>query len=321
MSPISYPTHDCSHCFSAEEQGEWVWVPMKVPVTSTYQPSTNTTANVHSAQHTYISANFLDTAAKPISFPPTAAFNYSHEMMAADAYSYSYPPTTAPFPDSQRGDATPEWLAGGSNEQVIDFDIHLALTLQTCLGDQCASTEAEQPMPEVLDTSPLSLTPISPEPTQELSSPYDISPPSGAFVGDAAQLFSWPTPNSTSPLTTMATPQTTASATPCSIPTMPELLFCPDPSCFETFTKTGELKKHERKHKQPFRCALCGKGHLDKRALDRHLWSRHKEYAKKTGAKSERIRCRKCDYESRADNVRRHERSQHGLGAVGMGRG
>lgn len=299
MSPASYATHNCSPCFSAEEQGEWVWVPMKVSA-APYESSTTTTINAQSAQHTYASANLLDTsAATPTSFPPQTASDYSHMTMDADGHNYYvyYPP--APFPNSQERDATPEWLAGGSNEQAIDFDIHLALTLQACLGEQCA-----------LAVAPSS----SLEPTQEFASPYDITSPSGAFVGDAGQLFSRPTPDSNSPSTTIATPQTTAGGTPCSTPTTPQLLFCSDPLCFETFTKTGDLKKHERKHKQPFRCGLCDKGHLDKRALDRHLWSRHKEYAKRTGAKSERMRCRKCDYQSRADNVRRHERSQHGLG-------
>jgi hypothetical protein len=50
----------------------------------------------------------------------------------------------------------------------------------------------------------------------------------------------------------------------------------------------------------------CGKGHLDNRALARHLWAKHREYAAQTGARSERVRCTFCDYEGRQDNVVRH---------------
>lgn len=79
-------------------------------------------------------------------------------------------------------------------------------------------------------------------------------------------------------------------------------------------TKFPPFSTHQRKHKQQrFRCDICGKPHSDRRALDRHLWSRHKDYAMRTGAKSEAIKCRVCVYESRADNVRRHEKTKHGL--------
>ncbi|KAK4443508.1 hypothetical protein QBC34DRAFT_310885 [Podospora aff. communis PSN243] len=109
----------------------------------------------------------------------------------------------------------------------------------------------------------------------------------------------------------LGSPTTVASNTPHSTPSSPQTFLCSDPNCFEVFTRAADLKRHERKHRQNFRCELCGKAHTDRRALNRHLESKHGEYAIQQGIKSEKIRCRMCDYVSRADNVRRHERSQH----------
>jgi len=115
----------------------------------------------------------------------------------------------------------------------------------------------------------------------------------------------------------LGSPTTALSNTPCSTPSSPQTFLCSDPTCFEFFTRHADLKRHERKHRQNFRCELCGKAHTDRRALNRHLESKHGEYAIQKGVKSEKIRCRMCDYVSRADNVRRHEKSQHNLNASG----
>jgi hypothetical protein len=106
---------------------------------------------------------------------------------------------------------------------------------------------------------------------------------------------------------------------------------CAEASCTKVFSRRSDLKlasavpqflsqrvksnvattcrKHERNaHKQPFRCHLtgCGKGHADQRALHRHIWTRHREYAELHNIPSERAKCPHCDYEGRGDNLKRH---------------
>lgn len=136
---------------------------------------------------------------------------------------------------------------------------------------------------------------------------------------------------------TPASSLTTASTTPESAsPTTPaptQLLSCSKATCNKAFPNRTDLRygraasynppsplsrqsanmgradrKHERKHRQPFRCpvAQCGKGHLDKRALSRHLWAKHPDVAQQTNARSERVKCPSCEYEGRQDNVARH---------------
>ncbi|KAK3305258.1 uncharacterized protein B0T15DRAFT_397993 [Chaetomium strumarium] len=84
---------------------------------------------------------------------------------------------------------------------------------------------------------------------------------------------------------------------------------CAETSCTKVFSRRSDLKKHERStHRQPFRCHLqgCGKGHADQRALHRHFWTRHREYAELHNIPSERAKCPHCDYEGRGDNLKRH---------------
>jgi len=94
-----------------------------------------------------------------------------------------------------------------------------------------------------------------------------------------------------------------------SMPATPKALPCPDPGCSRSFDTTTDLQKHRRAHNKRFLCRLCGKAHTDQRGLDRHLESQHKV----ASAKSETRKCRVCPRVGRGDNIRRHEKGQHGL--------
>ncbi|KAK1827476.1 hypothetical protein QBC39DRAFT_175323 [Podospora conica] len=109
------------------------------------------------------------------------------------------------------------------------------------------------------------------------------------------------TANSQSPSSTATSPGS------CSTP--PNSLACPDPSCSRGFSTASDLQKHRRAHNKRFLCTVCGKAHTDQRGLDRHMESRHKVLT----AKSETRKCRVCDRVGRGDNIKRHEKSQHGL--------
>ena len=100
---------------------------------------------------------------------------------------------------------------------------------------------------------------------------------------------------------------------PCSSPHTPSPHECPKPGCSASFDSPTDLMRHRRAHNKRFACRLCNKAHADQRALNRHLWTRHKEVAAATGAKSEKAQCRVCGKLGRADNMRRHERTQHGI--------
>ncbi|KAK4148561.1 zinc finger protein zas1 [Chaetomidium leptoderma] len=111
------------------------------------------------------------------------------------------------------------------------------------------------------------------------------------------------------PLTPASLPMTgtsSESASPAARP--PTQLSCSEVSCTKVFSSKPDLRKHERKHRKPFQCPIphCGKGHLDKRALGRHLWAKHPDHARHSNTPSERVKCPHCDHEGRQDNVTRH---------------
>ncbi|KAK0644135.1 hypothetical protein B0T16DRAFT_193315 [Cercophora newfieldiana] len=177
----------------------------------------------------------------------------------------------------------------------LESNIALAMSLQASYPLACFDTDTNPSHPFSADLLP-------PLATGPFPSADDAWPAADPYYSSASSLGS---------------PTTATSNTPCSTPSSPQTFLCSDPNCFEFFTRSADLKRHERKHRQNFRCELCGKAHTDRRALNRHLESKHEEYAIQQGIKSEKIRCRMCDYVSRADNVRRHEKSQHALNASG----
>jgi hypothetical protein len=62
------------------------------------------------------------------------------------------------------------------------------------------------------------------------------------------------------------------------------------------------------------KCPLCPKIISAVRDINRHLWSRHPQYAVQIGVKSETRDCpfRGCRYRGRRDNVNRHYKTKHG---------
>lgn len=175
-------------------------------------------------------------------------------------------------------------------------------------------------------------------PTQPTSSPVEARLPSPvepflSFPEDMALLaaFQTPSPNNypleyhspPSPLplstptsqgpssrTTSQGPSSrTTSPSSTSTPAIPNGLPCPEPACPRSFGTASDLQKHRRAHNKRFLCRICGKAHTDQRGLDRHMESRHKVLS----AKSETRKCRVCDRVGRGDNIRRHEKGQHGL--------
>lgn len=115
-----------------------------------------------------------------------------------------------------------------------------------------------------------------------------------------------------SPLTTGATPSSVTSSTPVSPSSSQTIFTCSRDYCNHVFGKVSDLRRHERRHRQNFRCDLCGKGHIDQRGLDRHMWAQHKGEAKKRNTRSEEIKCTECDYVGRSDNVARHMKRHSG---------
>lgn len=172
---------------------------------------------------------------------------------------------------------------------------------------------------------------------EDLQSPLDFLnpyiPPADPLVVEewmsgASSMSSPMTVPGSTPMTGLgSTPSTTSSPT---TPLFPEPMFLdqaastpPQPNVFaspQTNEPDPPVKHQARKRHQRFGCRVCGKAHADRRALNRHLESQHAEFAKQHGIKSEKIQCRVCDYVSRADNVRRHEKSQHALPAPGSGK-
>lgn len=272
--------------YSSEEQVQWVLMPVRVPAPSTFPPAPNAAGKPWPSY-----SPMLDFAAYP------SMWDQQHAA----------PPYPALLPrDDVHSDA---------------FDIDLALRIDAAIHPDYPSLSGLGVDASASFDSVLSL---------DMAFPVAPSFTDGALLGDIWQGSSSSASGSSVGSPAVTTSPFGATNTPCSTPPTLELRLCSEPSCFEAFSKAADLRcdhptptfsaravasslgrRHERKHRQNFCCPICQKPHLDKRALDRHLWSRHEGYAIKVGAKSEKTKCSVCDYVSRADNVRRHERSQH----------
>ncbi|KXX80947.1 Zinc finger protein zas1 [Madurella mycetomatis] len=212
-------------------------------------------------------------------------------------------------------------LADSPVEPLQDFDIDMALQLDGYLRDTLP-LGATIPLPNTPSVglfNNLDFTGVNFSSDLDFALPAPngspFTPPSTASPGSSVHSSQGLVAVGNNPSQYPLTPASLspAGSSPASTPspatmtpTTTQLLPCTEPSCPKTFTKRSDLRRHERKHRQPFPCALCGKGHLDKRALARHLWAKHAEYAQQHNTRSERVKCKLCDYEGRQDNVARH---------------
>ncbi|KAK4163694.1 hypothetical protein QBC43DRAFT_212206, partial [Cladorrhinum sp. PSN259] len=62
-----------------------------------------------------------------------------------------------------------------------------------------------------------------------------------------------------------------------------------------------------------YTCSQCGEPCSETRALHRHLWAKHPEFAEQNKTPSEKKKCpfAGCGYYGRKDNVLRHHRLKH----------
>ncbi|KAL2022221.1 hypothetical protein VTK56DRAFT_5831 [Thermocarpiscus australiensis] len=275
--------------FPEEEQGEWVWVPRKLALTVPGYPAVS-----HQSQCTDHHI-----------YPP-----FETGSLGVGVSAMPWDPTRLTSRPPPVENDVPSTMAGSPAEPPLEgFDIDLALQLYTSLGDP-EQQEVSVPQDTVsmdlfscMDVdlfSGVDLT-LTPESVAAYTAPDDTVSPTSTECGTLS--FASDNSPSMGPLT----PPSSAGASPDSTSPAPaKLLPCPDPSCSKIFDKLPSLRKHERKHRQPFRCALCGKGHLDNRALARHLWAKHPEYARQSNVRSEKVKCPRCEYQGRRDNVVRH---------------
>lgn len=292
-----------SPCLPQEEEGEWVWVPKR---------AINPTFPITHQSPMYRSSSAGSTT------QPTAPTTPWTPSPVTPTYSSG----VNDIPILFGGSPTQPLLQGLDFDQVFDMD--------ALLGN--VDPRWDVPLPESnlasadlfnrqdanffsgLDLQQFGLPQ---EATNPLTPPGGLSPSTPVYGTLGV-------PNSGSPplppLTpaSLVTPTTSPASTSPATPAPQQLLSCSDASCTKVFPTRSDLKKHERKHRQPFRCPLpaCGKGHLDKRALARHLWAQHPTYAQQSNTRSERVKCPWCAYEGRRDNVRRHAEKKH-PGAAG----
>lgn len=289
MSNNTFYTHPHSPSFPAEEEGEWVqiWVPKNAAVPTSQAGSPECHYNINTTPF----INSFDT------------MNSLHTFAAASSVAWDHSPLTSHFdnfypspssPSTTMNEFSSQFTNSPAEALLDDFNMDLAL-LNATFGSPDPITSLEVNPVDLLsnlevdiDFSDLGLDNFI------YTSPVDPLTPD-SFIPPAA------TPALDSPSASSVPPQ------PPSPPSPPAQSFaCSESLCTKTFDKLADLRRHERKHRQPFRCDICKKGHLDKRALSRHLWAQHPEHAQKTNTRSERTKCTECDYEGRADNVARH---------------
>ncbi|KAK4198550.1 hypothetical protein QBC40DRAFT_298347 [Triangularia verruculosa] len=296
MSTNTYSAQTHSPCPS-EEQGEWVWVP------KTAMPSPQ--ADQLDYQHTttpLFTSGFEDFTVSPTTFSVNSwdslmmTGQVGNTLFTSPSSSmineFGTPFTGSPV-DTLWDDFLSDGYTGGS-----DLFPEVSLPQQDFIAPELLNTFADATTFPSVDLT-LNLDTFVPDVATSFTlTGVALSPTSSVHE---SPVLSYSPPTFGSPLS--AAPVASPDATPLSTP---QTHSCSDSNCSKTFEKVSDLRRHERKHRQPFRCELCGKGHLDKRALGRHLWAKHPEYAAQHNTRSERIKCTECDYEGRADNVARH---------------
>ncbi|KAK4224173.1 hypothetical protein QBC38DRAFT_25845 [Podospora fimiseda] len=286
-------THPHSPSFPSEEEGEWVlqWVPRNTaaPTSQAGTPESQTISTPFT--------NHFDTMTSLDIYAPTSAVTWDQSPLM-DHFDTFYPSSTSP--SSSMNELSSQFTNSPAEPILDDFAVDLALLN--------SSPDLFNNMGLDFDFSEfgLGMDPVS-EVVGTLT-PSDIISPNASVHGSLDDFIytpslAAPTPEVFVPTGAHFTPSPSASVPP---PPPAQVFACSDSLCKKTFDKVSDLKRHERKHRQPFRCEICNKGHLDKRALGRHLWAQHPEHAQKTNTRSEQTKCPQCDYKGRADNVARH---------------
>ncbi|KAK4466384.1 hypothetical protein QBC42DRAFT_83324 [Cladorrhinum samala] len=294
MSNNIFYAHPHSPSFAVEEEGEWVtmWVPKNAaaPISQAGSPESHYSINTAPLINNFDTMSSLNTFAATSS----SSVAWDHSPLTSH-FDNIYPSPSSPSTTTMN-DFSSQFTNSPAEALLDDFNMDFAL-----LGATYGSADPVAPL-EVnpvdlfsnlemaVDFSDLGLDDFI------YTSPVDPLTPD-SFVPPVAS------PSLSSPTASFSIPSS-ASPQPPSPPA--QSFACSESLCTKTFDKLADLRRHERKHRQPFRCDICNKGHLDKRALSRHLWAQHPEHAQKTNTRSERTKCTKCDYEGRADNVARH---------------
>lgn len=243
---------------------------------------------------------------EPLFPQPSPTFLASLDPMLLDAIFSSL---DMPLPTDLAGiDPAPEASSSASPVSVIyDGDAYFDLETGLWVPTQPTSSPVEAFLPSPVEPflcSPVDSFLSSPEEMALFTAFQNSSPASFPL-----EYHSPPSPPPLSTPTGQGPSSRTTSPGSSSTPATPNALPCPEPGCPRSFGTTSDLQKHRRAHNKRFLCRICGKAHTDQRGLDRHMESRHKVQT----AKSETRKCRVCDRVGRGDNIRRHEKGQHGL--------
>ena len=60
-------------------------------------------------------------------------------------------------------------------------------------------------------------------------------------------------------------------------------------------------------HTKRRKCDFCSAGGAEHKDLNRHMWSKHPDEARRLGVPKEEDQCPRCPYSGRRDNVKRHK--------------
>jgi hypothetical protein len=166
-----------------------------------------------------------------------------------------------------------------------------------------ASPPQNYPMTEwVLDPSMLPLPDEVPVFSQQLSAAVDQSLLDPVSIPNRGP---WDVPPMADPWTPI--PDEAFALSPASPRTI-------DPR--NTTPTSEDVPHHTHVAASPFSCPLCPSGHNAKRTLHRHLWVKHREYARENNIPSEEEECPVCHRIMRKDNLKRHVDTHHKRGGA-----
>lgn len=325
MSPTFSQGAPLSPDYGADDQGDLIWVPVRVPKGSPCSPSAHT-------QNFYQTPDQLAMQdVSMTSFLPPTTWGQDATMIS----------TVGDFPGITASDPMMDWSCGefamGSGfDAILDLELQAnVVNPQPELGDITNLFSGSEGSDMLYGFPDLGLGLRVPD---AFSGPQLGSPVESAW-GTLDNSYSGSSTGSCSPVPSMSPAIDSTFLVP-EIAASPALFAPLDTSSSLPQPTTCRSRKH-RPHQttstvQPrqrqrrasptspreggasnsssgnsFRCALCDKPHMDNRALSRHLWAQHPEYAARTKTKSERAQCPHCEYSGRADNLVRHMK-RHG---------